>query len=92
MSEQLSLDVGIDADAIARATLARHRRIARMSGSSPRVVDAPAYRAMLARHVADAPRVKAHAIMSAATAQRVADAILRLPTQSASAGSTQPTK
>ena len=45
--DMLALD--IPARDVAHATLARHRRIARMSGADPRVVDSPAYRATLAR-------------------------------------------
>lgn len=74
----LSLDLGIDAQSIAAATIARHRSIARRAGVSERVVDSPAYRATLARHTADMPRVK-RAGFDSATAQQIADAILRLP-------------
>lgn len=51
MTDQLALTLPIDAADIAAATLARHRRMATANGADPSVVDSPAYRALLSRHV-----------------------------------------
>lgn len=49
MSGQGALELPIPAADIAAATLARHRRMCVRNGINPAVVNAPAYRAMVAR-------------------------------------------